>query len=180
MAGRAEYTELLGREDWDGLIHAARQRTGAVLRFLTGRLYSTDEAEKMRAVRGFGAVVGDREVVDHRRAEDLLHRFFWALNDESGTVPYGVPEAIGEILAHRREFLAGFLPVLCAMITHEEMIQTGPIERGVLWALGRIGPPVQDCSPRAVKGIAHASAFHPEEATREIAAWALHRIRDGG
>lgn len=180
MARRTEYEELLRREDWDGLVRLARRRAGGVLRFLTGKLYSTDEQEKMRAVRGFGAVVADREAVDHRRAEDLLRRFLWALNDESGAVPYGVPEALGEILARRREFLDGFLPVLCSMITHEEMIQTGPIERGVLWALGRIGPPVQACSPQAVKGIAHASAFHPDEATRETAAWALRRVREGG
>ncbi|MFH1845248.1 MAG: HEAT repeat domain-containing protein, partial [bacterium] len=87
-----------------------------------------------------------------------------------------VPEAIGEILARRPEFQEQFLPVLCSMITHEDMLQTGAIERGVIWALGRIGPPVADCSSHAVTGIRHAIWNHVDEQTREVATWALTQI----
>ena len=81
-------------------------------------------------------MVSSDAVVPAARLQDLLRRLFWALNDESGAVPYGVPEAIGEILAVRPACQREFLPVLCSMLTHEEMIQTGPIERGIVVGTG--------------------------------------------
>lgn len=165
----AEIEAVLEREDRDTLLRLARLRTGRVLRYLTGRLVSASEEEKWRAVRGLGQVVGDRQIVSHDRAIDLLRRFFWALNEESGAVPYGMPEAIGEILALRPELQEGFLPILCALATDEDMRQAGPIERGVLWALGRVGPPVGRCSPEAVEAVAAAARDHPDPETRKVA-----------
>ncbi len=168
---------LLAREDLEGLRALARQQASMVLRYLSSRLYSADEAEKWRAVRGLGAVLADPDTIDGSRGADLLRRFFWAMNDESGAVPYGVPEAIGEILARRPEFQGEFLPILCSMLTHEDLIQTGPIERGVMWALGRIGPPVARFAPGAVKALKRAASSHPEVQTRATAARALARVK---
>lgn len=177
MADNSEIASILEKEDHPQLVRMAGARVGKVLRYLTGRLYSADPEEKWRAVRAIGAVVAEQEVCKRRRVNDLLQRFFWSLNDESGVVPYGVPEAIGEILVQRPEFQEQFLPLLCSMITHEEMNQTGPIERGVIWALGRVGEPVAICSPHSVKGIRHAAWSHSDEPTREVATWALGQIQ---
>jgi HEAT repeat protein len=84
-----------------------------------------------------------------------------------------VPEAIGEILAVRPELREAFLPMLCSLVTDQDMHQTGAIERGALWALGRVGPPVTRCSPEAVEALRAASAAHPDRETREIAARSL-------
>jgi len=167
---------LLAREDFEGLRALARQQTSMVLRYLSGRLYSADETEKWGAVRGLGAIMADLDIIDESRGADMLRRFFWAMNDESGAVPYGVPEAIGEILVRRPEFQKEFLPILCSMLTHEDLIQTGPIERGVMWALGRIGPPVAHISPDVIKALKHAAWSHPEEQTRATAARALAQV----
>jgi hypothetical protein len=175
--GKEALAAKLSREDYDGLCELARTRPGKVLRYLTGRLYSADEEEKWRAVRAMGRVANDREILGSGKVEDLLRRFFWSLNDESGVVPFGVPEAIGELLARRPEWQEQFLPVLCSMVTHEDMLQTGPVERGVYWALGRVGEPVARCSPAAVKGVAAAASNHPDEQTRKTAEWALAQIR---
>jgi hypothetical protein len=174
--GNKEIIACLTQKDFAGLAALTRLRTSKVLRYLTGRLYSADEAAKWRAVLALGALAREPGVLRHAKLEELLRRYFWALNDESGTVPYGIPEAIGEILAARPEFQDEFLPVVCAMITHEEMIQTGPIERGVVWALGRVGPPVMNAAPKAVQGLAWMAANHTDDATRGLAAWALMQI----
>ncbi|MFO7653363.1 MAG: hypothetical protein R6X25_06005 [Candidatus Krumholzibacteriia bacterium] len=174
---RAELAALVDREDHSALVDMARARVGRVLRYLTGRLYTDDPEEKMRAVRALGAVCADRQAVDRTRAADTLRRFFWALNDESGAVPYGVPEAIGEILAVRPELQADFLPLLCSLITHEEMLQTGPIERGAIWALGRVGPPVAAGSPAAVQALRHAARRHEDPEARRLAVAALEEVQ---
>lgn len=174
---RAVLAELLAAEDYAAFLQAARDNPARILRYLNGRLYTSDDAEKRRVLTALGQVVGAEQVVPRARALDLLRRFFWALNDESGSVPYGVPEAVGEILAVRPEFQAEFLPLLCSLLTHEEQLQTGPIEQGVIWALGRVGPPVAAVSPTAVEALQAHAADHPARETRRLAAEALATIR---
>lgn len=174
-----EIETILSREDYDALLHIARKQTPRVLRYLSGRLCSAGEEEKWRAIRALGVVVGSGQIVSRRKTTELLRRFLWALNDESGAVPYGVPEAIGEILAVRPELQGDFLPLLCSLVTDEDMIQTGPIERGALWALGRVGPPVTRCSPEAVATVKAAATGHPDAETREIAARSLALLTEG-
>ena len=112
-----------------GLVALARDRR--VVRFLIGRLCVTAEDEKWRAVRALGVLAREPGLLTDARVHDLLQRFLWALNDESGAVPYGVPEAMGEILAARPEHRAAMLPILCGMLTEEETFQTGAVERGL-------------------------------------------------
>jgi hypothetical protein len=155
-----ELVSALDREDTRALVALARGRPGRVVRFVVGRLYSADEAEKWRAVRALGALAREPGVLDEARVRDLLQRFLWALNDESGTMPFGVPEAIGEILAARPEHRASILPVLCGMLTEEQTFQTGAIERGIYWALGRIGPEALVHCPKALEVFEAAARSH--------------------
>ncbi|MCP5116077.1 MAG: hypothetical protein GY953_35065 [bacterium] len=166
----------LEREDHAAILVEARQQVGRVIRLLNGRLYSGDAEQKWRAIRALGALVENRELVDDRRTMDLLRRFVWALNDESGAVPYGIPEAIGEVLAVRPEFQEAFLPILCSLLIEEDMSQTGPVESGALWAVGRVGQPVAEYSSKVVSTVRAAAQRHPEARTREVAAQALERI----
>ncbi len=162
--------------DPEALRRLARTRAARVIRYLNSRLYTDDEEEKWRTVRAFGIVAGIAAGVDAERVADLLRRFAWALNDESGAVPYGIPEAMGEILATRPEFQRAFLPVLCSLLTEEEMSQTGPVERGAIWAVGRVGPPAAEHSREVVAAVRAAADSHPDAVTRGVAAQALERI----
>ncbi len=174
MANKA-LAELLKREDWAGLREAARPSAAKVVRFLVGRLYGSAEGQSP-AVVALGVVVGDPSLVSDDRAADLMRRFLWSLNDESGAVPYGVAEAMGEVLAQRPALQTDFLSPLCSMLTVDEMSQTGRIERGVVWALGRLGPCVATCCPDAVAAIERAAADHVDELTRQTARESLRQI----
>ncbi len=173
---RRTLDDLLLRRRPERLLEAARRRPGRVLRLLTARLYSADEAWKWRAVRALGRLAADPEAGGRVRWTDQLRRWFWALNDESGAVPHGLPEAIGEVLARRPGLQADFLPLLGSMLTCEETFQTGPIERGVMWALGRIGPPAASLCPEAAAAVARAAVGHPDRPTRRVARWARRRL----
>jgi hypothetical protein len=174
--------------DWNDLARAVDQEDEATLRlaalagaartirFLSSRLFSADDRTKWKAVRSLGVVVSERDAVSSDRARELLRRFFWSLKDESGTVPFGVPEAIGEVLAVRTELQPEFLSILCSLAYHPELVQAGRIEHGVFWALGRLGQASALCSPEAVKAVTLAAHEHPDPESRRIAAWALSQF----
>jgi len=177
---KEEFESAQHREDLGRIRELAGEGVGRAVRYLTGHLYADNAQEKWRAVRALGGLVADTALVDERRAKDLLQRFVWALNDESGAVPYGIPEAMGELLANRPEFQESFLPILCGLLTESELSQTGEIERGAIWAVGRVGPPVAGCSPEAVAAVRRAAQSHPNPSTRETAADSLKRITGEG
>ena len=173
---KADVDVAVSNKDWTGLIQLARQDSAKVLRYLTSRLCSSDTEVKWKAVRALGVVVADREGIDEDRIRRLLRRFVWLLSDESGNVPFGVPEAFGEVLRARSEFQQEFLPLLCSLAYDPERNQTGLIEQGVFWALGRVGAAVAAFSPEAVQAVVRAAAQHPDPQTQNIAAWALSRF----
>ena len=179
MDWKSELAGAVDREDEAALRQAALAGAAKTIRFLSSRLSAADAGTKWKAVRGLGIVVGERGAVSTDRARELLRRFLWSLNDESGTVPYGMPEAIGEVLAVRTELQPEFLPILCSLAYHPERVQTGSIELGIFWALGRIGQAVAVCSPEAVKIVAQAAGQHPDAECRRVAAWALSQFEEG-
>jgi hypothetical protein len=173
---KTDVEDAVSNKDWAGLVQLARQDSTKIVRYLTSRLCSGDEGLKWKAVRALGVVAADREAMGEDRIRELLRRFVWLLSDESGNVPFGVPEAFGEVLVARPEFQEEFLPLLCSLAYDPERHQTGLIEQGVIWALGRVGPPAAACSPEAVEAVVRAAAQHPDPQTQNIAAWALSRF----
>ena len=174
--GNASLEDALSNKDWPELARLARREPAKIIRYLTSRLCSADAGLRWKAVRALGVVAGDREAIGETRIRELLRRFVWLLSDESGNVPFGVPEAFGEVLVARPEFQEEFLPLLCSLAYEPERIQTGAIEQGVFWALGRVGQPVAACSPEAVEAVVRAAHEHPDPQTRSMAAWALSRF----
>jgi len=176
MDWKSELTRALDEEDEVTLRRAAFTETARTIRFLSGRLCSDDDETKWKAVRSLGVVVSERDAVSTDRAREVLRRFFWSLNDESGAVPFGVPEAIGEVLATRTELQPEFLSILCSLAYHSEFVQSGRIERGIFWALGRLGPVSARCSPEAVEALKWAACEHPDCESRRIAIWTLSQL----
>jgi hypothetical protein len=167
---------LLADDDYDALAAAAAANSRPVLRYLAGRLCSADDSEKWRAVRGIGRLTSDRALVSESQVDDLLRRFLWALSDESGAVPYGIPEAMAEVLAGRPELRARYLPILGSCLDDDDLGQAGPIERGVIWGLHRLGRGVLEHAPHAVEALRRTATSHPDQDARRAAAEALRAI----
>jgi hypothetical protein len=169
--------EVIARQDWHSLRQITRAQSTKTLRYLIGRLYTPEDESRQQITQALEVVVSDPEILGEGKIRDLLHRFLWWLNDESGAVPFGIPEAIGVVLRARPELQRDFLPLICSMTYDPELLQTGSIERGIFWALGHIGPPAAVCSPDAVRAVADAARQHPDSNTRATAAWALSRLQ---
>jgi len=164
-------------DDHQELLRQAAVSPARVLRLINGRLYSAEPEEKWSAVRALGALAARPGLLSDEKLSELLRRYFWALNSESGAVPFGLPEAIGELLAVRPALQPDFLPLLCSLAHQPDVFQTGPILRGVLWALGRIGPPAAGADPKALEAVAATAREHPDDEMRRMAAWALARMQ---
>lgn len=177
---RSTLAALLAAEDLHGLRLVTFGRPWPVLRFLMGRVYSEEPAAKWRAVHALGALVQTHGLLSDDVLRELMRRFIWALSDESGAVPFGIPEAMGEVLAQRPALQAEYLPILCAQITSDELQQTGAIAGGVIWALGRIGPAAATACPQLRVAIQRAADAASDPETRATATWALAQLDAGG
>jgi len=172
---KAAVEALLDAEDHPSLLRFSRTAPARTLRYLSGRLCSENTDTKWRAVRALGALAADPYLLTEEKLREQLRRYVWSLNDESGAVPFGIPEAIGEILARRPSLQETFLPLVCSMTYEEDVIQTGVIERGVIWAIGRVGGAALRWAPDVVR-IRRAAEEHPDPETRRVAAWAVRRL----
>jgi hypothetical protein len=177
---KAEVEALLQAEDYPALVRISRGAPARTLRHLSGRLCSEDADIKWRAVRALGALAADPALLTDEKLSEQLRRYLWSLNDESGAVPFGIPEAIGEILARRPSLQEAFLPLICSMTHEEEVTQAGAIERGIVWAIGRVGASALSCDPDVLMRIRDMAASHPDPDTRRVATWAVRRLEGGG
>jgi hypothetical protein len=119
-------------------------------------LLSSDENVKWRAVTAMGATVENLADHDMESARVIMRRLMWSLNDESGSIGWGAPEVMGEIMA-RHESLAGEYALMLVSYCDEEgnYLEYEPLQRGLMWGLlrlARLRPHLlQDASPHLRK-----------------------------
>ena len=143
MGGRQlkkQILELLSYKDFEKALTqisglSARQAVNPLFSFF----YNSDELIKWRAVTAMGAVVSNLADHDMESARVIMRRLIWNLNDESGGIGWGSPEAMGEIMA-RHERLAGeYHKILISYIMPDgNYIEHEILQRGVLWGVGRL------------------------------------------
>ncbi|MBN2124224.1 MAG: HEAT repeat domain-containing protein [Deltaproteobacteria bacterium] len=142
-------------------------------------LYHGDEEVHRRAVVAIGTLVADLADRDMDRARNVVRRLMWNLNDESGGIGWGSPEAMGEILA-RHEGLAGEYACVLASYTREEgnYLENEVLQRGLLWGIGRVLRHWPDLIHRAEPSISPYLASG-DPCVRGLAAGLLGELGDG-
>jgi hypothetical protein len=187
---KRDLRDLLADEAW-----AARlpELDDLPARRLTGPLFSLllDKAEavRWRAVSAFGRTVA--RMADGRQAGEgleaarvVLRQCLWRLNEESGGVGWGVPEALGETLFRHRRLATEFHRVLASYVREERhgegnSLDHVPLRRGVYWALARLAQAHPDLLAGEVQTL-RAGLHEDDGACRGLAAWALGILRAGG
>ena len=102
-------------------------------------LCSTNEQLKWRAVAAIGRVVARLAEEDRESARVVMRRFIWNLNDESGGIGWGAPEAMGEIMACHEGLASEYGHILVSYISPEgNLLEHEELQCGVLWGLGRM------------------------------------------
>ncbi len=143
--------EIISKGDgrFDGLLEMPARK---VVNPLISLLCSVDERMKWGAVSALGRVVSRLAEHDKESARVVMRRLMWHLNDESGGVGWGVPEAMAEIMAQSRPMALEYSKILVSYIREDgNYLEHPALQAGALWGIARMAEVrpelVQDAGP---------------------------------
>ncbi|MBF0458438.1 MAG: hypothetical protein HQK99_11150 [Nitrospirae bacterium] len=102
-----------------------------------------------RAIHLAGKVIGQLAVDNFAEARGQMQRLLWNMSDESGTIPWTVPEIMGEAIRENPKPFEDIVPILIGY-SHSET-EDNIFLAGVIYAIGRIG----ELHPQYTGGEAH-------------------------
>ncbi len=104
---------------------------------LFSHFYHMDELIKFRSVTAMGELALRLSGKKMEKARVVLRRIMWNLNDESGGIGWGSPEAMGEILSKSPELALEFKSILFSYLDHRgNHLEHEILQRGLLWGIG--------------------------------------------
>jgi len=171
--------ELLNNNDFEkSIVKILELPARQVVNPLFSFLYNADESLKWKAVTAMGAVVSN--LADHNieSARIIMRRLIWNLNDESGGIGWGSPEAMGEIMACHEKLAEEYSSILISYIREGgTFIENEELQKGVLWGIGRLAHVkpllVKDAVPLLLPFM---ESQHPT--SRGLAAWVTRALGD--
>jgi hypothetical protein len=136
-------------------------------------LYEPNELMLGRAVQAIGHVVSTMAGNWPEPARNIMRRLIWSLNDESGGIGWGAPEAMGEIMARNEMLAREYHRILISYIDEGgNPLENEPLERGVLWGIGRLARSRPELTRTAI-GPVLKQLTSEDPVKRGLALWAL-------
>jgi hypothetical protein len=137
---------------------------------------SQDALLRWRSVSALGAVVARLADENRESARVVMRRLMWSLNDESGGIGWGAPEAMGEITARHAGMADEYGHILLSYLAEDgNYLEHEVLQRGALWGCGRLAHArperVKPAAGRLFPFLASADPYH-----RGYAAWALRPL----
>jgi HEAT repeat protein len=173
-------SSLLESSDIVAVVRELRQLPAPrVINPLIGALCSNDERVRWHAVTALGPIVADLADRDMEGARVVMRRFMWSLNDESGGIGWGAPEAMGEIMACHAGLAQEYAHVLVAFMRQEGFfLELELLQRGLMWGLGRLAQ-VRPSLLRERNAAAYLLPYldSSDGPVRGLAAWALGLLK---
>jgi HEAT repeat protein len=105
-----------------------------------------DERIRWHAISAMGGAVARLAEQDMEEGRVILRRMLWSLNDESGGIGWGAPEAMSEIMCRHEGLADEYVHMLISYMRPdgEEECQDGNflehemLQQGLMWAVGRL------------------------------------------
>lgn len=137
---KKELFHLLNQGDLDqALAEIERFPLRQIVNPLLSLIQSGNEKVKWGAVRATGQVVSRLADSDLESARVIMRRLMWTLNDESGGIGWGSPEAMGEILAAHSGLGREYVHILLSYAREDgNYLEHEGLQRGLLWGIGRL------------------------------------------
>ncbi len=140
---KSKIYDILQNDDWyKSLIELITIQKSTVSSALFSFVYNPNPIIKWRAVSAFGILSDILSDNDIDKIRILVRRCIWMLTEESGGIPWGVPEVIGEILAKNKQMATEFNNMLMSYIYEsdgpENYLEHTPLRQGVYWGILRL------------------------------------------
>lgn len=102
-------------------------------------LCASEPLLKWHAVSAFGQTVATLAARELEAARVVIRRCMWMLNDESGGIGWGVPEAMAEALARHPGLAAEYTHILVAFMREDGFyLELPALQQGLLWGVARL------------------------------------------
>lgn len=152
----------------------------AVVRALLGLLARREPLLRWRAVASLGPLLASLAAEEPEAARGIMRRLVWSLNEESGAVGFGAPEALAEAMYHSPPLAAEFGNLLCSyLLPGHNQLDFPPLVAGALWGLARLAPRDPAAWRRCCPARALAPCLsHPDATVRGQAVRALAALAD--
>lgn len=143
LTGRSlkkQVLKLLQEDDFENALDElcrlpGRQAINPLFSFLLHR----ENKLRWRAIVAMGAVVKKLAETDMEGARVVMRRLMWSLNDESGGIGWGAPEAMAEIMARHEGIVGEFGAVFTSYMDEAgNFLEYEVLQRGVMWGLIRL------------------------------------------
>ena len=130
---------LAGRELEEAIESLYRIKLRRVINPLFSFFYSGDELLRWRSITAAGAVISKMADQDIEHARIMMRRLMWNLNDESGGIGWGSPEAMGETMARSAQMAKEYAAILVSYLNPDgNFLEHEGLQCGVLWGVGRL------------------------------------------
>ncbi len=176
MVFKGRIKALLDLEDYDGLLELSDVHGGKVSKSLISLTADLDLDRRWRAIRALGLVTSRIYDRDPEKARQVVRQLIWNLNEESGGIGWGMPEAFGEILARQEDLAREYACLLaCYLVEDKSFLETEGLQTGVIWALGRVKTFPQEMKDRIIEKL-KGFLGQPNADLKGLAAWSLGEL----
>ena len=148
-----------------------------IINILFSLLLSHEPLIRWRAITVMGVAVSQLARENLESARVVLRRMTWQLNDESGGIGWGCPEAMGEAAARDERLAEEFAHMLVSYVREDaNFLEYEPLRAGAVWAIGRVAQGGSGCMADAIPHLL-PSLGAKEPSLRAMAVWALGQLR---
>ena len=131
---------LLNSNDFNMAINQIAQYSEKqIINPLISCLCSTDKQIQQNAIKAIGIVVSNLADKDIESSRIIMRRLMWSLNDESGGIGWGSPQAMAEIMAKNSKLADEYYKILLSYSKPgQNYLEHQSLQQGVVWGLKRL------------------------------------------
>jgi hypothetical protein len=180
--GKIRLAALCAREGWKKALESEITDPVSARRAVNPLLALLARPElRLRAAYGLGRAVSLLAEQDREAARVVLRRLMWSLNEESGNLGWGVPEAMGCILAESpalaAEYSRIFLSYGYETGNDDNFLEHPPLRLGVFLGIGILAKANPEAAGPALPRLVQALADE-NRSLRGMAAFALRQLAE--
>lgn len=137
------------------------------------------EDVRRQATWGLALAVRTVAAEDKEAARTIMRRLMWSMNEESGNIGWGIPEAMGAILAKTPFLAEEYWRILFSYVREtdgdDNFIDHEPLRRGAYWGIAHLAAHAPRFSSAAFARLV-PGLEEPSPTARAVVAWGITRL----